>query len=828
VPDLRPLVAAGVIDGVISLDRSRGNTANPLRDFDGFEDRLRHMAQKDDRQGLGAGARAAMFAKGQMGDNTLVTMAYDSDKDTEPKLFRDIDPLAFYTTYGDEARRGVEAQSTSRLFLRAERERSWIMYGDYVPPSATAARNLGAYTRNLTGMRQHAEVNGLTFDSFLSYDSTRQMVEEIAANGTSGPFLTGGSMMVINSERIEIVVRDRNQTGLMLSRRTLVRYVDYDIEPLTGRILLRAPLASLDPDLNPVSLRISYEVDAGAARYWVGGVAAQYKINEQIEVGGAIVDDRNPSSLNRLASVNATVKPDSKTTVIVEAAQTEKADIKGKAARFDATRNDGAIESHLFFGRADENFDNPSSSLPKGRTEGGAKATYRFDERTRVGLEALHTADLATDAQRDGVQLFAGYTFANGVQVEAGVRRSQEQAGENVVLANPDLTSVRAKVAMQIPGMPQAGVFAEAEQDVRDSERRMLALGGDYRFAGGSRVYGRHELISSLGSTYALNSGQERQATVFGVDTDYMQDGRVFSEYRAGGTSPAGSLAGERQAEAALGLRNLWTLGQGVRANTSLERVKVLSGNAANEAIAATGAIEVNRHPRWSGNARLELRHGEDSDGVLNTLGLAYKIDETWTFLGKNIFSATRSKGSDTLRLSELLQSGVAYRALESLGVNGLAKYEYKLERDDGPADLERAVHVVSVNANWQPRRDTVLSARYAAKVALDRSNGYATRTMSHLVAGRATYEINADWDIGATAQVLIDRDTRGRQYAAGLEAGYQLKKNMWVSAGYNVLGFKERDLAGADATAKGLFARLRVKFDEHTLQGLLSGDLLK
>jgi hypothetical protein len=73
-----------------------------------------------------------------------------------------------------------------------------------------------------------------------------------------------------------------------------------------------------------------------------------------------------------------------------------------------------------------------------------------------------------------------------------------------------------------------------------------------------------------------------------------------------------------------------------------------------------------------------------------------------------------------------------------------------------------------------------------------------------------------------------MDRDTRGRQYAAGIEAGYQLQRNMWVSAGYNLLGFKERDLAGADATAKGVYFRVRMKFDENTLQGLLTGDLLK
>jgi len=829
LPALRPMVAAGVVEGAFNLNRTRGNNTTPLRDFDGFEDRLRHMAGGDT---VNAGARAAMFAKGQIGADTLLTMSYDSDKDTEPKMFRDINPFAFYPTYGDDARRGFEAQSAGRLYFKAERNRSYVMFGDFVPPGVTPARNLGAYNRNLTGLRQHAELDNfggnLTVDSFLSYDSTRQMVEEFAANGTSGPFLTGGGLMVINSERVEIMVRDRNQAGLILSRRALVRYVDYDIDPLTGRILLRAPVPSLDENLNPVSLRLAYEVDQNGARFLVGGVAAQYQIGRYVEVGASAVEDRNPAAPTRLVSVNATVKPDEKTTLIVEAAQMEKADLSGRAARFDATRTDGKLESHLFLGRADANFDNPSANLPKGRTEGGARMRYRFTERTSLGLEGLHTADLTTDATRNGVQLFAGYAFENGLQAELGMRHSREEGGQSVIVAQPDLTSVRAKLGMQIPGLPQAGVFVEGEQDIHDNGRRMVALGGDYRFAGGSRVYGRHELISSLGSTYALNQGQQRHATVFGVDTDYMHDGRVFSEYRAGGTSPAGTVTGERQAEAALGLRNLWTLGEGVRANTSFERVKVLSGANNNEAIALTGAIEVSRHPTWTGNARLELRHGADSDGLLSTLGLAYKIDDSWTFLGKNTLAATRANVNKTMRVTELLQTGVAYRALQSIGVNGLAKYEYKLERDDGLADLKRAVHAVSFNANWQLRPDTVVTGRYAAKMAMDQSSGLSNRTVSHLVAGRVTHEINEDWDIGATAQVLMDRDTRGRQYAAGLEAGYQLKRNMWVSAGYNLLGFKERDLAGADATAKGVYFRVRMKFDENTLQGLLSGDLLK
>jgi uncharacterized repeat protein (TIGR01451 family) len=823
VPDLRPLVASGLVDGAISLKNVKGNVAAPSRGFDGFEDALRHLSTNNGSgTALEAGARAAMFAKGKIADDTLLTLAYDADKVNDQPLFRDLDPTLYYPAYGDNAQRGFDAQSTGRLYLRADRNKSWLLFGDFTPPGVAEGRNLGAWNRSLNGLRHHYEAGGLSVDSFASHDSTRQMVEEIAANGTSGPYRTGSGVMVINSERIEIIVRDRNRPGVLVTNRLMSRYADYDIEPLTGRILFRAPVASLDSDLNPVTIRISYEVDQGNPNFWIAGSAVQYKIAKQLEVGASYVNDKNPAAPTELASVNATLRPDAATVVTVEAARMDKMDAVGRAARVDATRKDGKLESHLYAGRADLDFDNPAASLPKGRAEAGARVLYRASELVTFGGELIHSADLTTGASRDGGQLQAGYAFGNGVRVEAGVRRAHENAAEGTTLVQPDLTSVRVKVAAQVPGLPQAGVFVEAEQDIRDSGRRMLALGGDYRLAGGSRLYGRHELISSLGSNYALNEGQQRNATVFGVDSDYMKDGRVFSEYRARGASLDG-----RQAEAALGLRNLWNVADGVRMSTSLERVKVLAGSRGNEAVAIAGAVEYSRDPALRLNTRLEMRHAADSNGVLSTIGAALKLSETWALLAKNTLAATHSQGGSSgaasSRVNDLLQTGVAYRALATLGWNGLAKYEYKLERDSGLANLERAVHAIGVTANWQPRRDTLFSGRYAARLAQDRSGGLDTRSVAQLLAARVTRELKRDWDIGATVQMLVDAGTRGRQFGAGIEAGYQLRKNTWISAGYNLLGFREPDLLGADATARGVYVRLRMKFDERALEGLLA-----
>jgi hypothetical protein len=39
--------------------------------------------------------------------------------------------------------------------------------------------------------------------------------------------------------------------------------------------------------------------------------------------------------------------------------------------------------------------------------------------------------------------------------------------------------------------------------------------------------------------------------------------------------------------------------------------------------------------------------------------------------------------------------------------------------------------------------------------------------------------------------------------------------KDLWVSAGYNFVGLKDRDLTANEYTSKGAYIRLRFKFDE-------------
>src|SRR6185436_8977618 len=130
LPELRNMIAAGVIEGIINIRNMSSKSLQPARSSDGFEQELRHLSKEwNDGKGQ-AGARAAFFLKGKVKGDILLTAAYDSDKDTQQRLFRDIQPDEFYPVYGDSAARGFDAQSTSKLYVRLDKNRSYLLYGD--------------------------------------------------------------------------------------------------------------------------------------------------------------------------------------------------------------------------------------------------------------------------------------------------------------------------------------------------------------------------------------------------------------------------------------------------------------------------------------------------------------------------------------------------------------------------------------------------------------------------------------------------------------------------------------------------------------------------
>ena len=76
-------------------------------------------------------------------------------------------------------------------------------------------------------------------------------------------------------------------------------------------------------------------------------------------------------------------------------------------------------------------------------------------------------------------------------------------------------------------------------------------------------------------------------------------------------------------------------------------------------------------------------------------------------------------------------------------------------------------------------------------------------------------YDLNERWDMSLQTGALWANQGAGTRYLAGVEVGYLLATNLWVSAGYNFMGYQDAELANTSSTGEGAYLRFRFKFDE-------------
>jgi len=901
VPDLRPMIAAGLLEGVVSF-RHRA-TLEPLRRGDVFEQEIANWSRDFNQGRHSAAARAAFFLKGTIKGDVLLTAAYDSDKETRARLLRDIQPEQFYPVYGDASLRSFDARSGSRLYLRLDSGRSYLLWGDFVTgdgfsqslgQGAVASlkqRSLGAYNRTATGVRLHHETATVAGNAFALRDTLRQVVEEFASQG-SGPYGLRNGGVLEGSEKVEVVVRDRLQPSRIVAVRPLLRLVDYGFEPFSGRILLTQFLGAVDADLNPVSLRITYEVDQGGPAFWVGGADVQARLGASFEVGGAVVEDRNPLAPYQLRSANATWLPGPRSAVVVEVAgshsevntnasntrsgtalQGRSGAISGQAWRVEGVHEGERVELRAFAGRSDPEFDNPAAPLQGGRGEALAAGKLKVTDSLDLVAQAQRSEDRNPGGglQR-GADAGLRWRAAEGLTLEAGWRARRETVGTqgnglsslpfsssgsgggvlgygnqaldpatgvpviqgstladavNPLPAGTQLSADTVRLGLGWRVGERLTLGGEVEHEVQGDDRRRVSLGADWRLYDWARLYARWEQQSGWTHLNGISANDSRaSALVLGIDGQPLQDTQAFSEYRLRDASSGSDI------QHAAGLRRQWTLAEGLGLQAGLERIQVLRGDSAT-ATAATLGLDWTRSELWRGATRLELRRSADL-GTTDTVDerftttlwtglLARKISRDWTALARHHLLRTDYRARGDV-LQNRTQLGLAWRDTDTNRGNALAKLEWKHESDASNADtgtLKTRALVASTAAEWHPSRPWWLSGRVAAKWQKDRfEGGTASDFRAQWLSGRLVYDIDKRWDVGLGA--ALQRGQGGaRQTAVGLEVGYLLATNLWLSAGVNRSGFDaDRDLSGYEYTSKGAYLRLRFKFDETLFQG--------
>jgi hypothetical protein len=324
------------------------------------------------------------------------------------------------------------------------------------------------------------------------------------------------------------------------------------------------------------------------------------------------------------------------------------------------------------------------------------------------------------------------------------------------------------------------------------------------------------------------------KSTVFaaGIVHTLSPETRAFSEYRRTDAATQSNPTVFDQL-LSVGLRNTHPVSEGLLVETSAEHLSVLSGHQ-RDAYALAGGVNYGDGSRWKVLTRLEYRHLSDDDTLpgnqaqgqwLSTITAARQLTSDWTLLLKN-YALLQQNHDDSAGLQQgwLRQqrsiAGFAWRPREDNRFNALASWEIKkLDDRSQPLGERYDANIVSVSLDYRPDRPTWASSHVAAKRRTDiLAPDLRSSFEAYYAAGRVTREIGASFDVGVMLARLWQGGHGPQLDAAGLEAGCVVTRNTWISMGYNWTGFSDRDLAASDYTQRGIYLRLRMKFDEKVL----------
>lgn len=751
------------------------------------------------------GAEAAFFLKGRLFDRALVTLRHDSARKSDDGLFRSVEPDEFYPVYGDQSARGFDARSRGKTFVKLESGSSYILFGDVAFDAAHSALQLGAFQRTLEGARAHVEAGRLSFEAYAGQTDTGQTVLEIPAQGISGPYDLGLGQVIENSEVVELITRDRNQPGVILRTERLGRFSAYTLDYFAQTLIFNRPIASRDADLNPISIRVTFETEEGDGEdYWLFGGEATFALTDWLDVGFRQLTSDGPEGSEddrtvRAAYVSAAIGEGGK--LEVEAAQSiDPLDEQGSAIRlnYEQQFKRGSFGARLATTTAD--FDAPGASISPGREEARVFGNVKAGPGT-LTAEGLYTADTSSEAERIGIVGRYEASVTPRLRLRAGSRYIDDTSASG---AREDALTVIAGLGWAPKFLDGANIDIEAEQEVTDGAQSRVALGADYALNPKLRLYAQAEYTGSRSGSFGLTDAFNDDVTVrFGGEYRWSERVTAFSEYRANQSIFDSGVAN--------GITAGWSVSPSLNLRARAEHVQPISDDFLRNTAIGLGATWEPESRKYLLDGDVEYAAGQGGQRTWFASGSAgYRLKDL-TFLGRNRLARTSNTVSNEVRLRDRARIGAAWRPTENDNLNALAWYEYELDEQTA---LNERRHIWSLGGEYKVDAKIRLRARTAGQV-FDLDTAFiAQKNTTLLFQGGVDWDALARLNLAVNASLIGDNTFSDTVFGLGGEANMQVAKNLLLGVGYNYSALSEERLERLYRS--GVFFRLRLKFDEN------------
>ncbi|MFM9934580.1 MAG: hypothetical protein ACKVOL_00110, partial [Novosphingobium sp.] len=675
---------------------------------------------------LGDHARVAFYAKGRIKGKYLTTIAYDSAKQrAEQRLLGGLDPKAYYTIFADGSDRRFDAASVNKLYVRIESARVRAMFGDFA--TGFDHTQLGRYQRTMTGVKAEARLGALRAEGFAAKVATTHRRDQIPGGGISGPYQLSSRAIVPNSETVTIEVRDRFRSEIVVTSRALTRFLDYDIDLLSGTITFKQPVLSRDANLNPQTIVVDYEIDTLRGGAWNAGLRSEWRNkSEKVRIGATAISDASANAgaavtRTNLGAVDAKVYLGTKTEVRAEAALSRAtggnpAGSGTKAAwLIEAERHDARLDLLAYIRSLDPGFGVGQVSIGElGRRKIGVDTRYRLSPKWSLNATAWYDSSLIDSSHRSAMQLGTSWVTP-GTEMRLGIARySETLAGGANAASGTGLTSggqsgspsggsttlIEAGTTKRLLGnkleLSAAGSVSIGRSDATSYQAPRYRFGARYAISPDVRVISDYEIANGgQGQTRTLRGGVElapwtgaRIATMLGRQTT---KGAGSTDQ---GSTEQGIKEQGKRAFASYGLAQSLPISTAVTLDASIDGNKVIGGKSARATNGGTAVVGASsntviaedftaytlgatwRSGRWSASTRAELRDGELSKRKGATFGMIRQLGEGSVVGGAVSWASMRDATGGSSEVGSAALS-IAHRPATS-AFAFLAKLEYR------------------------------------------------------------------------------------------------------------------------------------------------------
>ena len=268
----------------------------------------------DEFPGTWTRGRAAMYLKGKIKGQYILTASADTGEGTLESMFSDmlgkdpramlkrISPNDYYPVYGDDSTLIEDAPTSGKIYIRLDRGASHVMWGNF--KTDISGTKFMASNRALYGASGVYHSEDVTKDG-----APKRSAEVYAAQPNTVPQTdvfrgTGGSAyfmkhqdIIAGSDVVSIEVRNAT-TGWVISRQQLVNGTDYRFDTVNGVLILNSPLPSNNSSgyENYLVAHYSYQPIASDSDAYAYGGRAETWVGDHVRLGATGMREKQQSA----------------------------------------------------------------------------------------------------------------------------------------------------------------------------------------------------------------------------------------------------------------------------------------------------------------------------------------------------------------------------------------------------------------------------------------------------------------------------------------------------------------------------------------------------